>query len=147
MKYYVLSFIIILAVSGCKNNDNTIQVFTAWDKAKVYGFLNEVFKYTREIPQEAKTKEEIIKKYERYFSPELSGKIVDSLYIKSDKGWFIPDGDSGYSFYVPEESELDIEFNKENIIVRESHEIGLYSLIEYTIQFDGKPIITDWIKK
>jgi hypothetical protein len=136
-----------VAVSGCKNKDTTVNEFTTWDQARVFTFLNEVLEYTRDIPLETESKEVIVKKYERYFTQDLSAKIVDSLYVKSDKGWYIPDGDAGYSFFVPSEPDVSIEFNKENIKVRETHEIGMYSLLEYTVIFDDKPIISDWIKK
>jgi hypothetical protein len=120
------------------------------DEKGVYAFLNEVYEYRRRIPLEADSKEQIIEKYERYFTRELSGRIVDSLYVETENGWKVPDGDGGYIFTVlgagDEGSEVKFEFNKDYIKIRETYEIGMNSAIEYTIRFiDGKSIITEWI--
>jgi hypothetical protein len=157
----------ILTLAGCKpKNTNTTQAseimatptitstptaikedvdLTTWDDAKVYTFLNEVHEYVRGIPLETTSKEQIIEKYEKYFTHELSGKIFDSLYVKTDQGWKVPDGDGGYFFTVPDDkNEVKLEFNKDYIIIRETYEIGMFSAIEYTIRHLGKPVITDW---
>lgn len=72
---------------GCtKDNDTKIDL-TTWDEERVYAFLNEVQQYIREIPLETTSEEQITDKYERYFTPELSVKIFESLYIKNDNSW------------------------------------------------------------
>jgi hypothetical protein len=152
----------ILTLAGCTpnntNQSNEIMAtptaikeeinLTTWDDEKVYAFLNEVHQYVRLIPMETTSKEQIIEKYEKYFTPELSGKIFDSLYVKTDQGWKVPDGDGGYMFMLPDDeyegSEVKLEFNKDFIIIRETFEIGLYSAIEYEIRYIGKPVISDW---
>jgi hypothetical protein len=152
----------ILTLAGCtpKNTKQATEIIatptdnieeinlSTWDDRKVYAFLNEVYQYVRGIPLETTSKEQIIEKYEKYFTPELSGKIFDSLYVKTDQGWKVPDGDGGYIFIVPDDksegSKVKIELNKDFIIIRDTYEIGLYSAIEYTIRYIGKPVISDW---
>lgn len=140
----ILCFSLLVGCSADTSND-----FSTWDEEKVYSFLNEIESYIREIPKETDSKEKIVKLYEKYFSPELSVKIVDSLYDKSDSGWKIPDGDGGYIFTVPnkEQNEVLIDISKDLILVEEIYEseTWMYSRIKYTIMYDKRPLITEWI--
>jgi hypothetical protein len=146
IRNFIVLTLLILVV-GC-NQRNTQEDFSTWDKSKVYKFLTEVHEYVRAIPVETTSKEVIIEKYERYFSPELSNKIFESLYVKTGNSWRVPDGDGGYIFIVPNEeyegNAVSIEFNKDFIRIRETYEMGMYSAIEYTIRYVDKPMITDW---
>jgi len=132
---------------GCSaNNSNDLS---KWDEERVYRFLNEIKSYISDIPIESTNKEDIVKLYEKYFSSELSSTIVDSLYDKTDSGWKIPDGDAGYLFIVPnnKQNDVTININKDAILVQEKYESEswMYSNIQYTISFNKKPIITEWI--
>ena len=135
---------LLLGCSPKKSND-----FTTWDEEKVFSFLNEIRSHISEIPIETNNKAKIVKLYEQYFSPELSVKIADSLYVKSGNDWKIPDGDSGYLFIVPnkEQNEVKITFTKDSIIVEEIYEpeTWMYAKIQYTITYEKKPVITEWI--
>ena len=135
---------LLLGCSPKKSND-----FTTWDEEKVFSFLNEIRSHISEIPIETNNKAKIVKLYEQYFSSELSVKIVDSLYVKSGNGWKIPDGDSGYLFIVPnkEQNEVKMTFSKDSIIVEEIYEpeTWMYAKIQYTITYEKKPVITEWI--
>lgn len=149
MRIIILLMVILISMlTGCTNDHDSKIDFTTWDEEKVYAFLNEVHQYVREIPLETKSKEKIIKKYNKYFDPELSEKIFESLYIKNDKGWKVPDGDGGYIFIVPEGeyegSEVQIEFQKDFIKIRETYEIGMYTAIDYIIRYNKKTIISEW---
>jgi Txe/YoeB family toxin of Txe-Axe toxin-antitoxin module len=138
-------------ISTSENNNVTDYDFTSWNEKKLYEFLNKVLEYTHQIALKIyPSKEEILTKYQNYFTPELSVKIVDSLFVKTDRGWKVPDGDGGYIFTVPvkgkdEHSDVVIEIQKMFIKLKATYEIGMYSLIQYTIQYDNKPIITEWI--
>ena len=144
MLCFCLSLSLLIGCSPKKSND-----FTTWDEEKVFSFLNEIRSYISEIPIETNNKAKIVKLYEQYFSPELSGKIVDSLYVESGNGWKIPDGDGGYLFIVPnkEQNEVKITFNKDSIIVEEIYEpeTWMYSKLQYTITYDKKTVISEWI--
>lgn len=146
----LLLMILAFILSSCMNNENksTENNLTTWDEERVYAFLNEVQQYVRGIPHETKSKNAIVKMYEKYFTTELSMKIVESLYIKENSGWKVPDSDGGYIFTIPtgeyEGSELTFEFRDDYIKIRETYEIGMYSAIEYTIGYKGKPVIIDW---
>jgi hypothetical protein len=139
---------IITPVPSMTGTPSPIVALTTWDEERVYAFLNEIQQYIREIPLETISKEQIIEKYERYFTLELSEKIFDSLYIKTDNGWKVPDGDGGYIFIIPDGksqgSKVKLEFNKDFIRIRETYEIGMNSAIEYTIHYIDKPVITEW---
>lgn len=125
--------------------------FTAWDEKKVYDFLKEVQDYTKPLLSKTyPTKEEIVALYQKYFTPELSKTIVESTYFKTDKGWSTPEGDGGYMFILPvkdehEGNKVEIKIEKASIQVKATYEMGLYSLIQYTIRHDGKPVITEWV--
>lgn len=123
---------------------------TTWDEQKVYDFIDEVKEYVMEIPYIAPTKEDVVAQYEKYFTPEWSKKIVESLYIwQTDSGWEIPPGDGGYMFWGlrngSETKDITFDFQEDYIRVRETFEMGMYSAIEYTIGYRGKPVIIDWI--
>jgi hypothetical protein len=141
----------ILLLDACEDRITIEHNFSAWNEEKVYGFLNEVLTYTQQITRKTyPSKEEIIREYQKYFTPELSGKIVNSLFIKSVDGWMVPDGDSGYIFMIPvkgedEQSSVIIDIQKELIQLKVTYEIGMFSLIQYKIQYLDKPIITEWI--
>lgn len=141
----IFLFLLALIVSGCAKDT---EDFTTWDEDKVYAFLDEIHQYIRGIPLETKSKDKVIKMYTTYFSAELSEKIVESLYIKNDAGWKVPDSDGGYIFILPrreqEGSEVKIEFQKDFIKIRETYEIGMYSALEYKISYKKKPIISEW---
>ena len=71
------------------------------------------------------------------------------VYIKTDDGWKIPDGDVGYIFVVPsrgtEDSDVTIEFTKDYINIREVFEFGMFKEIEYKIGLiANKPKIMEW---
>lgn len=121
---------------------------SAWNEEMVYQFLNDIQEFVNKIPKETTSKEQIIERYEKYFSPELSREIFDSLYMESEGKWKVPDGDAGYIFVVLgrgyEGSEVAFEFSKDFIRIRETYEIGMYSAIEYVIRYSDKPIITEW---
>lgn len=138
----MLCFSLLVGCSADKSYD-----LSKWNEEKVYSFLNEIKSYISEIPIETENKGKIVQLYEKYFSPELSIKIVDSLYVKSDSGWKIPDGDAGYIFIVPnkEQNKVSITINKDSIIVQEIYDFWMYSKIKYTIVYDEKPLITEWI--
>jgi maltose-binding protein MalE len=142
----VLCISLLVGCSADKSND-----LSKWNDEKVYSFLNEIQSYIWEMPVETDNKEKIVNLYEKYFSPDLSVKIVDSLYIESDSGWKIPDGDGGYIFIVPnkEQNEVLITINKDSIIVDEKYapESWMYTKLQYTITYDKKPLITEWIMK
>lgn len=149
MRFILIVMLCLSVLVGCspdKSND-----FSTWDEEKVFSFLNDIRGYISEIPIETDNKEKIVKLYEKYFSPELSAEIVDSLYVESDSSWKIPDGDGGYMFTVPnkEQNEVKITFNKDSIIIEEIYEpeTWMYSKIQYTITYDKKPLITEWIMK
>ena len=126
--------------------------FTTWNEKKVYDYLNEVNEYTKQIIEKTyPSKEEIIAKYQTYFAPQLSEKIVDALFVKTADGWKVPDGDS-YVFTIPikgeyEQSDVKIDIQHKFIKLQATYEIGMYSFLQYTIQYDGKPVITEWIMK
>ncbi|MDQ0878886.1 hypothetical protein QFZ77_007545 [Paenibacillus sp. V4I3] len=134
-----------------ENNKETDYDFSTWNEKKLYDFMNEVLEYTNQIEMKIyPSREEIITKYQAYFTPKLSVKIVDSLFVKTDDGWKVPVGDGGYNFTIPvkgeyEHSDVVIEIQEKFISLKATYEIGMYSLIQYTIQFDSKPIITEWI--
>lgn len=140
----MLCFALLVGCSADQSND-----FSTWDEEKVYSFLNEIRSYISEIPIETDNKEKIVKLYEKYFSPEWSVKIVDSLYVQSESGWKIPDGDGGYMFTVPNQEQhgVVITINKDSIIVEEKYvpESWMYTKNQYTIMYDKKPIITEWV--
>lgn len=149
----VTTLVISLALflSACTINDKNQDDLATWDEEKVFSYLNEVKQHVSNLPVETNSKEKIIEQYEAYFTPELSKKIVDSLYIqKTDNGWRIPDSDGGYIFIVPnresENSEVAIEYNNNYIKVKESYdyETWIYTSIEYTIRYEDRPIITEW---
>jgi hypothetical protein len=74
--------------------DQSDYDFTTWNEKKLYDFLNDVLVYTHQIAMKSyPSKEEIMTKYQAYFSPQLSAKIVDSLFLKTDDGWKVPDGE------------------------------------------------------
>ncbi len=138
-----------------KQNENTEANnydFTTWNEKKLYDFFYEILEYTNQISMKIyPTKEEIITKYQAYFTSELSVKIVDSLFVKTNGGWRVPDGDGGYIFTVPvkgeyEQSNVEIDIQEKFIRLKATYDIGMYSFIQYTIQYDSKPIITEWIK-
>jgi hypothetical protein len=131
-----------------ENNNATDYDFTTWNEKKLYDFMNEVKEYTNQVAMKTYiTKEEIIPKYQTYFSQQLSEKIVNGLFVKTDDGWKVPAGDT-YVFTVPEKGEnVMLEVQKKFITLKATYEIGIYSLIQYTIQYDSKPIITEWINK
>ncbi|MDF2653426.1 MAG: copper amine oxidase-like protein, partial [Paenibacillus sp.] len=83
-----------------KQNENTEATnynFSTWNEKKLYDFFYEILEYTNQISMKIyPTKEEIITKYQAYFTSELSVKIVDSLFVKTNEGWRVPDGDGGY---------------------------------------------------
>jgi hypothetical protein len=140
-----------LPLSIMKETEKPNYDFTTWNEKKLYDFLNEVLKYTHQITMKVYlSKEEIISKYQAYFSPELSVKIVDSLFIKTADGWKVADSDGGYIFTIPvkgedEHSDVVIEIQEKFIKLKATYEIGMYSCIQYTVQYDSKPIITEWI--
>lgn len=138
----ILCISLLMGCSADRSND-----FSAWSEESVYRFLNEINRYISEIPIETDNKEDIVKLYEKYFSPELSVKIVDSLYVKTESGWKIPDGDAGYLFVVPnnEQNEVSIKINNDSIIVQEYYESWMYSKIQYTLSYAQRPIITEWM--
>lgn len=155
MKRILVTLVISLALllSACTINDKNQEDLAAWNEEMVFSYLNEVKQHVRNLPVETDSKEKIIEQYEIYFSPELSKKIVDSLYIQNtDNGWRIPDSDGGYIFIVPdresENSEVNIEYNHDYIKVKESYdsETWMYTSIEYTIRYEDRPIITEWIQ-
>lgn len=158
MKRSIGVFIIILlavTIVGCTElevKEPEVVDLTTWDEQKVYDFMNEVQQFVMELPYETPTKEEMVERYERYFSTELSEMIVDSLYIKqTDTGWQIPDGDGGYMFWALgsdlEGNVVTFDFQQDYIKVKETFEIGMYSFIEYTIRYQGKPVITEWVRE
>lgn len=122
--------------------------FTSWDEEKLYRFLNDVLAHTKEKSQKTfKTKEEIVTFYNRYFSSELSKKIVNTLFIETDQGWTVKEGDV-YIFVVPEEddnSHIVIDFEKDFIRIKAIYEEGMYSSREYVIENPENPIITKWV--
>ena len=146
-----VTLIVMLCLSilvGCSSNKT--NDFSTWDEEEVYRYLNEVQHYVSDMPIETDSKEKIVKLYENYFSPELSVQIVDSLYVvEVDNGWIIPDGDGGYMFSVPnkEQHNVVITINENTIIVEELYEpeTWMYSKMQYTITYDKKPLITEWI--
>lgn len=149
--FFIFAFSLVLLLSSCAINDNNKNQdnLATWNEEKVFSFLNEVNQYVRALPVETDSKEKIIEQYEVYFTPELSKKIVDSLYIqKTDSGWKIPDSDGGYIFIVPdresENSEVTIEYNQDYIRVKETYENGMYTSIEYVISKEDKLVITEW---
>jgi hypothetical protein len=87
---------------------------TTWGEEEVYDFLNKVQENIRKLPTETNSINHIIEQYELFFSPELSKKIVDSLYEKTGDVWRVPEGDAGYIFFVPgkgsEDNEVTIEY-------------------------------------
>ncbi|MHA6483601.1 hypothetical protein ACX1C1_17070 [Paenibacillus sp. strain BS8-2] len=144
----VLCMLVLAACSSGNRQDD----FTAWDEEDVYHFLEEVQLMIRELPVETDSRDSIIQKYETYFAPELSIKIFDSLYNKTDNGWRIPDGDAGYLFVVPgrgtDESDVTIERSRARIIIQEVFASGMYEDNSYTIDWiDNKATITDWKQK
>lgn len=144
----ILLVLFVILMTACTGNNNQVD-FSTWNEDDVYNFLEEVQLKVRELPVETTSKDQVIQQYELYFAPELSKEIVDSLYIETETGWKIPDGDAGYIFFVPskgtEESEVTIEFTKEYAKIREVYESGMFKEIEYTIGLlDNKPIITEW---
>lgn len=150
--FFIFAFSLVLLLSSCAINDNNKNQdnLATWNEETVFSFLNEVNQYVRGLPVETDSKEKIIEQYEVYFTPELSKKIVDSLYIqKTDSGWKIPDSDGGYIFIVPdhesENSKVTIEYNNDFIKVKETYEYWMYTSIEYTIRYEDRPIITEWI--
>jgi len=152
LKIYWIILVLLLIVfsTGCTKNEVKGEFdFTSWDEDKVYDYLNEVDQYVKEIPTESNSKEQIVRMYEKYFSPELSQAIFDSLYIKTDNKWNVIQGDSGFIFHVPSESDSDgskvsIEFNMEYIRILETSEFGMYSEVEYVIRYTNNPLITEW---
>lgn len=149
--FFIIAFSLVLLLSSCTINVNEKNQddLATWDEEKVFSYLNEVHQHVRKLPVETDSKEKIIEQYEVYFTPELSKKIVDSLYIqKTDSGWKIPDSDGGYIFIVPdresETSEVTIEFNQDYIRVKETYEYWMYTSIEYVIRNEDKPVITEW---
>lgn len=148
---FILVISLFLLLPACTISDRNQDDLTTWDEEKVFSFLNEVNQYVRALPIETDSKEKIIEQYEVYFSSELSKKIVDSLYIQTtDNGWKIPDSDGGYIFIVPnrksDNSQVTIEYNYDYIKVKESYEYWMYTSIEYTIRYEDKPVITEWIQ-
>ena len=144
----ILIVLFIGLVTACTVNNNQVDL-TTWDEEDVYNFLEEVQQNVREIPVETNALEQVTEQYELFFKPELSKKIVDSNYIKTDDGWKIPDGDAGYIFFVPssgtENSEVTIDFTKEYIQIREVYDFGMFKEVEYTIGLiDNKPKIIEW---
>ncbi|KGR77984.1 hypothetical protein [Ureibacillus manganicus] len=142
--FVMLCIPLLVGCSAAKSDD-----FSKWNDEKVYNYLNEIQNYISDIPKETNNKESIVMLYEKYFSSELSVKIVDSLYDKSENGWKIPDGDGGFIFTVPnkEQNKVLIIFNKDSIIIEETYEpeTWMYSKLQYTISYDKKPLITEWI--
>ncbi|MBO8171935.1 MAG: hypothetical protein H0Z33_08590 [Bacillaceae bacterium] len=123
--------------------------FTSWDEEQLYDFLQDVKAHTQKSYQLTFVqKAEIIAHYEKFFSPELSKKIVDSLFVQTDEGWKVPDGDAGYIFFVPakesDNSDVVIDFEEDYIRLKVTFETGMYSAIEYVIEYDEKPLITEW---
>lgn len=143
--------LLITMLLGCTDDVDAKEGLSAWTEEKVLTFLSEVDQYLKDnrIPVETASKEPAIKIYEKYFVPELSRTIVDSFYDKTDTGWKIPDSDAGYHFILPQkgedgQSQLTFEFGKDAIRVRQTYETGMFTTIEYTIGFSGKPMIIDW---
>lgn len=151
-----LVFLVIsltLLLSTCAINDRNQDDLATWDEEKVFSYLNEVKQHVRNLPVETDSKEKIAEQYEVYFTPELSKKIVDSLYIQeTDNGWKIPDSDGGYIFIVPnresENSVVTIKYNNDSIKVKESyeHDTWIYTSIEYIIRYEDRPVITEWVQ-
>lgn len=144
----ILLVLFVILITACTGSNNQVD-FSTWNEDDVYNFLEEVQLQVRELPVETTSRDEVIQQYELYFTPELSKEIVDSLYIQTENGWKIPDGDAGYIFIVPskgsEESEITVKFTEEYIKIREVYELGMFKEIEYTIGLiDNKPIITEW---
>jgi len=130
---------------GCRADEP--HDFSNWDEERVYRFLNEIDSHISDIPLETDNKEEIVQMYEAYFSPELSVKIVDSLYQPADRGWKVPDGDSGYIFFVPDnqQNKVTMDIGQDAITVQEEFEFWMHARNQYTITYDQKPIISEWI--
>ncbi|GAA3406949.1 hypothetical protein ACFFNY_25295 [Paenibacillus hodogayensis] len=139
--------VLVTFLTGCGQNRTEIDL-TTWDEKKVFAFLKEVHQYVKTIPLETTSRDQIVKKYETYFSPELSRKIFDSLYDKTGNVWKVPDGDAGYIFVVlggeQDGGKVKVEFDKDHIVIRETYEMGMYSAVQYTIRYTDKPVITDW---
>lgn len=119
---------------------------SAWNAALVEQFLIEVGEFVREIPVESASLEPVVAAYEQYFAPNLSRAIVQSLYVKSDGKWRIPDGDGGYMFTVPNkaQNEVAIYGGEQAIVVEERYSSWMYAKTQYVITYDEKPVIAEW---
>ncbi|MCU6712997.1 hypothetical protein M6D81_30280 [Paenibacillus sp. J5C_2022] len=143
----MLLFILALVLSACTKVSESVD-FTKWSDEEVYAFFNGVYEDIRQLPVEAESLDVIRGNYETYFSTELTKKIIDSLYTKTDNGWKIPDGDAGYMFSVPgssQDGKVVIEYSKAFIQVTETFEDGMYNKVQYKIEYRNKPVITAWI--
>ena len=144
----ILLLLLIGFITACTSNTTQLDL-TTWGEEEVYDFLNKVQENIRKLPTETNSINHIIEQYELFFSPELSKKIVDSLYEKTGDVWRVPEGDAGYIFFVlgkgSEDNEVTIEYSKEYIKIKETYESGMFKEIEFTIRIiDKKPKITEW---
>lgn len=146
----IVTVLVVSLASACSSSSNPSIDFSDWNDDQLYAFLHEVKDHLNDLPVETDSIEEIVKKYSIYFSEELSENIVRSLYIQDGDQWKIPDGDGGYIFIVPgaatNSGEVTIEYGEDDITIRESYEEGMYKMIEYKIEYDERPIITEWIQ-
>lgn len=149
---FVLAIMTILMV-GCTNNTESKEStrgFQEWNEDQVYEYLNTVDTYTQSAYTKSfANKAEAQAYYQEYFSEVLSKEIVDFLFEETNNGLKLIEGlDGGYLFAVfnnSDESDITITIEKDYIHYKAEFEIGLYSLIEYTIENTEKPIITKWI--
>lgn len=135
-------------MTACSTNDQQVDLST-WNEEDVYRYLEEVRHHIWDIPVETTSIDSVIEQYEQFFHTELSKTIVESNFIKTENGWYIPDGDAGYIFHVPnrdsEQSVVTIDFSNDEIKVKEVYEFGMFKEIEYTVALiNGKPKITEW---
>jgi hypothetical protein len=152
----ILIVICSLLLVGCQAENITpdngqMDKFTSWNEEKLYRFFEEVLAYTQKAYRNIytfNTKEEIVSYFSKYFSSEISERIVNSIFIKTDEGWKAPDGGGGYMFAVPRRSnniQVEIDFDNEWVRLKATFVTGMYSSIEYVIENYENPMITEWI--
>lgn len=144
-----LLFAIMIISIGCINDNDSDIDFSNWNEERVFKYLAKIKQHINDIPVIVNNRDDAIKKYEKYFTIELSNKIFDSMFVQINNQWRVSDGDAGYIFTVPsreeETNKVDVTIEKDELKVRITYEIGMYSIIEYTIRNqNGEPVITEW---
>lgn len=149
--FFILVSIILLVSCSKSSNLNVSDVgFKEWEEEQVYEYLKKVYTYTQDAyTKDFVNKEEAQNYYQAYFSETLSQEIVNFLFEETEEGLKLNEGlDGGYLFGVYEnsdDSEITITIEEDLIHYKAVFKIGLYSIIEYTIENKKNPIITEWI--